>query len=230
MAKRTPSAAVRKRILAAVREVEKTGTVTNQSVLKYLQDNKQGASMSDVQTIVKEYREEAEAHAATMSAVPPMPDEVVEMNMKMWSLIWKKADEPVAAIKAYYAAELEKRNLFDAERESDMLIVEADLDAATDRAEKAEAALAEVKESLVNARMEIARLEGRLAERLSFKFISPNELNGEVSDGLRKGENQDDAALAEVALRCEDTEQLDMFGGGPVDTSRNAGANDVAAE
>lgn len=230
MAARTPSAAVRKRILAAIREVEKTGAVKNQTVLKHLQDNGQGASMSDVQAIVKEYREEAEAHAATMSAVPPMPEEVIEMNEKMWSLIWKKADEPVAAIKAHYAAELEKRKHLDEERDSDMLAVEANLEAMTTRAEKAETELADLKENLMAARMEIARLEGRLAERLTFSFRPSKDIHEEIFDEVRKDAEEEDAASTDGAVPSVETDQLDMFGEEPFDTTRDAGSNDIAAE
>ncbi|WP_425072418.1 hypothetical protein [Sagittula sp. S175] len=230
MAKRTPSAAVRKRILAAIREVEGTGAVKNQTVLKHLQDNGQGASMSDVQAIVKEYREEAEAHAATMSAVPPMPDEVIEMNEKMWSLIWKKADEPVAAIKAHYATELEKRKVLDEERDSDMLVVEADLEAAIIRAEKAESELAEVKENLIAARMEIARLEGRLAERLTFSFRPFKDVHEETSEESLNDLEKVVAASTGGVVSCSETHQLDMFGEETFDTTSDAGSNDIAAE
>lgn len=230
MAARTPSAAVRKRILAAIREVEKTGAVKNQTVLKHLQDNGQGASMSDVQAVVKEYREEAEAHAATMSAVPPMPEEVIEMNEKMWSLIWKKADEPVAAIKAHYAAEMEKRKLLDEERDSDMLAVESQLEAATTRAVKAEAELAEVKENLMEVRMEIARLEGRLAERLTFRFRPSKDFHEGIFDELRKDAAEEDPASSDGAVSSTETDQLDMFGDETLDTTSDAGSNDIAAE
>lgn len=230
MATRTPSAAVRKRILAAIREVEKTGTVKNQTVLKHLQDNDQGASMSDVQAIVKEFREKTEAHAATMSAVPPMPDEVIEMNEKMWSLIWKKADEPVSAIKAHYAAELEKRKLLEEERDSDMLAVEADLEAATTRAEIAEAELTDAKENLMEAKIEIARLEGRLAERLTFSFRPAKEFHEGIFDELQNGSEEEDAASQDGAVSSAETDQLDMFGEEAFEPERGAGSKDIAAE
>lgn len=201
MATRTPSAAVRKRILAAIREVEKTGTVTNQVVLQYLRNIDQGASMSDVQTVVKEYREEAEAHAATMSAVPPMPEEVLELFEKSWSLIWKKAEEPVASIKAHYATELEKKRLREEELESDMLAVEGELETANGRADAAEARALHAEKELVAAKMEIARLEGRLSERLTFGHSSVREINEETQPDA-----EEDAARANGRLMEHETD------------------------
>lgn len=230
MAARNPSAAVRKRILAAIREVEKTSEVTNQAVAQFLKDIEQGASMSDVQAVVKEYREQAEAHAATMSAVPPMPKEVVELYQKVWSVVWKKADEPVAALKAHYAAELEKRKFLDEERDSDMLAVEADLEAATTRAEKAEAELIDLKENLMAARVEIARLEGRLAERLTFSFRPSKDFHEGIFNKHRKDAAEEGAASSDRAVLSAETDQLDMFGEEPFDTTRDAGSNDIAAE
>lgn len=230
MATRTPSATVRKRILAAIREVEKTGAFTNQSVLKYLQDNDGGGSMSDVQVVVRDYRDEAEAHAATMAKVPPMPAEVIELNEKVWNLIWKKADEPVAAIKAQYAAEIEKRKLRDEERDSDMLAVEADLLATAARAKEAETELAAIKQNLMNAKMEIARLEGRLAERQIFSFRPSKDFHEEAFDELRKDSIEAGAASRAEAVSSVESNQLDMFGEKPVNTTSNTGSEEIATE
>ncbi len=230
MATRTPSASVRKRILAAIREVEKAGAFTNQSVLKYLQDNDGGGSMSDVQVVVRDYRDEAEAHAATMAKVPPMPAEVIELNEKVWNLIWKKADEPVAAIKAQYAAEIEKRKLRDEERDSDMLAVEAELLATAARAEEAEAEVAALKQSLIDAKMEIARLEGRLAERQIFTSRASKNFHKGAFDELRKDSIEAGAASKAEAVSSAESNQLDMFGEEPLDTTRTTEPEEIAAE
>ncbi|WP_282025321.1 DNA-binding protein [Limimaricola cinnabarinus] len=166
------SATLEKKAKTAVIELDKLGKpITNANVREQIG----GCSFRDLSPILKAIVAEREARARAETLVPDMPEEVAELSTALWEAAFRAADESAAASRRAHAEEVaDLRKQLD-QWEIDVGTVEDELEAMTTRAKDAEAAKAEIEEQVVDLRVVIAGLEGRLLGR---QEATPAEFEG----------------------------------------------------
>ncbi|WP_210528339.1 DNA-binding protein [Rubellimicrobium arenae] len=187
------SAALEKKVRAAVAELEKDGVrVTNATVRA-----KTGGSFRDLGPLVKALLAEKEARAKAEREVPEMPDDVAELATALWEGAYRLADEGAAAERRASAERIKALEAERDDRENEVALLEDERDATLTRAEAAEVRLAaQVRENL-ELKMKIASLEGRLQGRIEAAKESGKEAD-DATDGAKRGP--------------DDPHQTNMFG------------------
>ncbi|WP_422073264.1 DNA-binding protein [Tranquillimonas rosea] len=167
------NAALEKKAKAAAIELDKLGKpITNANVREQIGP----CSFRDLTPIVKAIKAEREARAKAESAVPDMPEEVVELTTALWEAAFRAADEAAAASRRAHAEEVADLRRQLEEWEKDVGTVEEELESMTSRAQVAEAAKAELEGQIADLRVVIAGLEGRLLGR---QDAAPAEAKGD---------------------------------------------------
>lgn len=160
--KNTANAHLRKKVQDAIAELSAANQpIKNSTVLE-----KTGGSLRDVSPLVREAKAEIEARVLAAQAVPDVPEEVWDALQMVWQAAWRSAEETSLAERRGHAQQVDKldKELDDVLGISEKLEEEASGQMA--RAEIAEAKLQEMEALVHDLRLEVARLEGRLVERL----------------------------------------------------------------
>ncbi|KUF09044.1 DNA-binding protein [Pseudoponticoccus marisrubri] len=230
MAQKKSSASLEKQIRDAIRKLTEDGKqITNQTV----RDEIGGGSFREIGPLVKQVKAEIAAREKAERAAPEMPEDFHDAAAAMWQTAWQLADEIAASERHAHAAELERLRAEADEALSNCGLVEDERDEAEKRADAAEKMLTEAEAALLDAKFEIARLNGQLTERETYIESRLAEARGDdASEAV-----SDDEVSAEPKIKVEEnppaTEndtQLDMFSKGKTGKWKPDDAEPIAAE
>lgn len=229
MAQKKSSASLEKQIRDAIRKLTEDGKqITNQTV----RDEIGGGSFRDIGPLVKQIKAELAAKEQAERAAPEMPEDFHDAAAAMWQTAWQLADEIAASERHAHAAELERLRAEADEALSNCGLVEDERDEAEKRADAAEKMLAEAEAALLDAKFEIARLNGQLTEREM--YIESRLAEARVADA---SEAPDDEVPAKPTIEgdgkppaTEDDTQLDMFSKGKPHEKEPKDPEPIAAE
>lgn len=217
------------RIRNAIHKLMDAGSpVTNESVRNTLK----GGSFRDIGPIVKMVKAEIEAKEEAARTAPPMPEDFSAAANAMWDLTWRLADEIGASERLGHATEVDRLKAETDEAMANCGIVEDERDKAEMRADETAKHLAATEAELLEAKFEIARLKGQLAERE--KYVEGRIAELKAADTAEKAaEEQSEASSvvsADKTKASPNDTQLDMFSR-KKSTNKNPEANDpIAAE
>ncbi|MSU90601.1 hypothetical protein GE300_13410 [Rhodobacteraceae bacterium 2CG4] len=165
MARKTPkmtAAQIEKKVGDAISELEKEG---KRPTYANVRDQIGGGSFRDLGPIIKSVIAKREAREKAESEVPDMPEDVAELATAIWEGAYRCADAVAAADRRSHAEEVKRLQEEIREREGDIAAAEDDLDKMTERAEAAEEIQTTLEAELVELRLVVAGLEGRLMGR-----------------------------------------------------------------
>lgn len=148
-----------------------------------------------------------------------MPEDFCDAASAMWDLAWRLADDLGASERRAHAAEIKRLKADADEAMSNCALVEEERDEAEKRAHAMEEQLAETEAALLDAKFEIARLNGQLAEREKNSDGRLAELrmsyDARTGTNVKNPTNADNVADDTAVVRDDGT-QLEMFAlGGP---------------
>lgn len=230
MAQKKSSTSLEKQVRDAIRMLTDKGEqVTNQTV----RDAIGGGSFRDIGPVVKQIKAEMAAKEQAERAAPEMPEDFHDAAAAMWQTAWQLADEIAASERHAHAAELERLRAEADEALSNCGLVEDERDEAEKRADSTAKLLAEAETALLDAKFEIARLNGQLDERE--KYIESRLAEARVGDASEA--MSDDEVSAEPKIEddenppaTEDDMQLDMFSKGKLSKKKPDDFEPIAAE
>lgn len=205
------NSSLEKQVRDAIRKLIDDGKqITNQTV----RDAIGGGSFRDIGPVIKIVKAEIEAKEEAARSAPPMPEDFSDAANAMWDLSWRLADDFAASERRGHAVEVDRLKAEADEAMSNCALVESERDEADKRAQVTAKLLAEAEAALLDAKLEIARLEGQLAERE--KYIESSLAEPRIADIIEplaedknttKPENE---AVDRPSANDDDT-QLDMF-------------------
>ncbi|PZX18413.1 plasmid replication DNA-binding protein KfrA [Palleronia aestuarii] len=193
------NAALEKKVRKAVADIQAKGEKPTNAAVREITKG----SFRDIGPIVKIVLAEQKAAAEASRAAPEMPEEVIDLYASAWEAAWRCADEAAAIERRAHASQLaeveeEKAEVLDniglVEDERDSAVAEAE--AAGERAQQAEERVASLTAELMDAKVLIAKLEGRLLGREEF-----------ASQGNSHASNEESSAAPAV----KDDSQMSLF-------------------
>ena len=187
---KTTATQLEKKVRAAIAELSKEG---KRPTYANVRDEIGGGSFRDLGPIIKAILAEQEAQAKAESAVPEMPADVAELAAAIWEGAYRCADEIAGAYRRAHAEELKKLREEITEREGDVTEAEDALYDMTARAEAVEEIQSQLEKEIVELRVVVAGLEGRLLGR---EETVPDD-----------GEEH-----KKSAAEADDTRQINLFG------------------
>lgn len=219
-----------KQIRDAIHQLTADGKpVTNQTV----RDAIGGGSFRDIGPVVKLVKAEIEAKDEAARAAPPMPEDFSDAASAMWDLAWRLADDLAASERHGHAVEVDRLRAEVDEALSNCGVVEDERDAAEKRAHATAKLLAEAEEALLEAKFEIARLNGQLTEREKYieTRLAEPPVAGE-SDAATAGEHPEKPStnVDDTSPVSEANTQLDMFPKAKPGRKKSDDAEPIAAE
>lgn len=156
------NAPMEKQVRDAIKTLADAGKpITNENVRQTIG----GGSFRDIGPLVKSIKLELAAREQADRQAPDMPDDFHDAAAVMWNTAWTLADEIAASERRGHAGEIEKLRAEADEALSNCGVVEDERDAAEARAKTTESLLDQARSALRDAALEIAMLNGRLAER-----------------------------------------------------------------
>ena len=224
MARKTPkmtAAQLEKKVGDAISKLETEG---KRPTYANVRDRIGGGSFRDLGPIIKTVVAKREAREKAESQVPDMPENVAELATAIWESAYRCADEVAAADRRTHSEEVKRLQEEIKERGTDIAAAEDDLDKMTERAEAAEKTESKLEAELVELRLVIAGLEGRLMGRQEALKVEEEPKNAEPdSPGVRQMSLFDALGSDEVALSSITDAESDEEG---FDAQQDEGGSD----
>jgi hypothetical protein len=230
MAQKKNNTSLDKQIRDAINQLTADGKpVTNQTV----RDAIGGGSFRDIGPVVKLVKAEIEAKEEAARAAPPMPEDFSDAASAMWDLSWRLADVLAASERHGHAVEIDRLRAEVDEALSNCGVVEDERDTAEKRADSTAKLLAEAEAALLDAKFEIARLNGQLDERE--KYIESRLAESRMEDEAEAVSGDEPPAKRRIEVgdtppMTEDIKQLDMFSKGKPGKKKPDDPEPIAAE
>lgn len=160
-AQQTNDAALRKKIDAAITDIEREGgKATSEAIQQAVR-----GSYRDLLPAIRAVKAERAERALAREQVPDVPDAVMLAFGDVWEAAWRAADESGAAARKGFAAEIDERDAAIADLEALAADLEQERDAAVTANAKLEAEGVQLRVELARVRSALEGAEIRLAER-----------------------------------------------------------------